>query len=223
MGATTLSNIGYVLVLGGGYVGCEMATAWQALSSSVTVLQRNQRLLPGLEPDGKLVWTYKEAMVPPAMPKSVLVVGSGAIGIEFASFYRTMGCEVTVIEPPTPDPGRDRGSLLAEEQVQLPRGDVVGLRNAAGAQVRVAEAVPVRVSQRHVHERDRRRAEGDRTRHVGVVAVPARPEIELHHVALLEEAVARRVVRLGDRDPGPRPVGAHAPRSVGADRTGADG
>jgi len=56
------------------------------------------RSLPGLEPDGKLVWTYKEAMVPEAMPKSVLVIGSGAIGIEFASFYRDMGAEVTVVE-----------------------------------------------------------------------------------------------------------------------------
>jgi dihydrolipoamide dehydrogenase len=56
------------------------------------------RALPGLEPDGKLVWTYKEAMVPPSMPKSLLVVGSGAIGIEFASFYRNMGAEVTVVE-----------------------------------------------------------------------------------------------------------------------------
>ncbi|MBT9291470.1 dihydrolipoyl dehydrogenase [Prosthecodimorpha staleyi] len=56
------------------------------------------RVLPGLEPDGKLVWTYFEAMVPPAMPKSLLVVGSGAIGIEFASFYRTMGVDVTVVE-----------------------------------------------------------------------------------------------------------------------------
>jgi dihydrolipoamide dehydrogenase len=56
------------------------------------------RVLPGLEPDGKLVWTYKEAMIPPEMPKSVLVVGSGAIGIEFASFYRNMGAEVTVVE-----------------------------------------------------------------------------------------------------------------------------
>ncbi len=56
------------------------------------------RVLPGLEPDGKLVWTYKEAMVPEKMPKSLLVVGSGAIGIEFASFYRSMGAEVTVVE-----------------------------------------------------------------------------------------------------------------------------
>jgi dihydrolipoamide dehydrogenase len=56
------------------------------------------RTLPGMEPDGKLVCTYKEAMVPTTMPKSLLVVGSGAIGIEFASFYRSMGAEVTVVE-----------------------------------------------------------------------------------------------------------------------------
>ncbi|GAB4516505.1 MAG: dihydrolipoyl dehydrogenase [Amphiplicatus sp.] len=58
------------------------------------------RTLPkaGLEPDGKFVWTAKEAMVPDAMPKRLLVVGSGAIGIEFASFYRSLGAEVTVVE-----------------------------------------------------------------------------------------------------------------------------
>ncbi|MBV9981654.1 dihydrolipoyl dehydrogenase [Bradyrhizobium sp.] len=56
------------------------------------------RVLPGLEPDKKLIWTYFEAMVPERMPKSLLVVGSGAIGIEFASFFRTMGSEVTVVE-----------------------------------------------------------------------------------------------------------------------------
>ncbi|HEY1259518.1 MAG TPA: dihydrolipoyl dehydrogenase [Stellaceae bacterium] len=56
------------------------------------------RTLPGLEPDGERVWTYKEAMVPKTIPKSLLVVGSGAIGIEFASFYRDMGAEVTVVE-----------------------------------------------------------------------------------------------------------------------------
>jgi dihydrolipoamide dehydrogenase len=56
------------------------------------------RILPGLEPDKKLIWTYFEAMVPDRMPKSLLVVGSGAIGIEFASFYRTFGAEVTVVE-----------------------------------------------------------------------------------------------------------------------------
>ena len=56
------------------------------------------RSLPGLEPDGRLVWTYKEAMVPETMPGSLLVVGSGAIGMEFASFYRDFGAEVTVVE-----------------------------------------------------------------------------------------------------------------------------
>lgn len=56
------------------------------------------RTLPGLEPDGKLVWTYREAMVPTEFPKSLLVVGSGAIGIEFASFYKTLGADVTVVE-----------------------------------------------------------------------------------------------------------------------------
>ncbi len=56
------------------------------------------RVLPGIEPDGKLIWTYFEAMVPKEMPKSLLVMGSGAIGIEFASFYRTLGVEVTVVE-----------------------------------------------------------------------------------------------------------------------------
>ncbi|MEL6365510.1 MAG: dihydrolipoyl dehydrogenase [Pseudomonadota bacterium] len=52
----------------------------------------------GLEPDGEVVWTAKEAMVPNAMPKNLLVVGSGAIGIEFASFYKIMGADVTVVE-----------------------------------------------------------------------------------------------------------------------------
>jgi len=56
------------------------------------------RSLPGLEPDGELVWTYKEAMVPTMMPESLLVIGSGAIGVEFASFYRSLGAEVTVVE-----------------------------------------------------------------------------------------------------------------------------
>jgi dihydrolipoamide dehydrogenase len=56
------------------------------------------RVFPGPEPDKKLIWTYFEAMVPDRIPKSLLVIGSGAIGIEFASFYRTFGAEVTVVE-----------------------------------------------------------------------------------------------------------------------------
>ena len=56
------------------------------------------RALPGLEPDGRLIWTYYEAMVPKTFPKSLLVMGSGAIGVEFAYFYRAMGAEVTIVE-----------------------------------------------------------------------------------------------------------------------------
>ncbi len=56
------------------------------------------RELPGLEADGDLVWTYKHALVPPHMPKKLLVIGSGAIGIEFASFYNTLGTDTTVVE-----------------------------------------------------------------------------------------------------------------------------
>jgi dihydrolipoamide dehydrogenase len=56
------------------------------------------RVIPGMEPDGKLIWTYREALVPAAMPKSLIVVGSGAIGSEFASFYLNMGAEVTLVE-----------------------------------------------------------------------------------------------------------------------------
>ncbi len=56
------------------------------------------RVIPGMEPDGENIWTYREAMTPKALPKSLLVVGSGAIGSEFASFYKNMGAEVTLIE-----------------------------------------------------------------------------------------------------------------------------
>jgi dihydrolipoamide dehydrogenase len=56
------------------------------------------RSLPGMEPDGDLIWNYKHALQPPRMPKELLVIGSGAIGIEFASFFNTMGAKVTVVE-----------------------------------------------------------------------------------------------------------------------------
>lgn len=56
------------------------------------------RIIPGFEPDNKFIWTYKEALAPKSMPKSLIIVGSGAIGVEFASFYHNMGVEVTLIE-----------------------------------------------------------------------------------------------------------------------------
>jgi dihydrolipoamide dehydrogenase len=72
----------------------------QALEAPAIVLATGARAreLPGLEADGDLVWTYKHALTPPRMPKKLLVIGSGAIGIEFASFYNTLGADVTVVE-----------------------------------------------------------------------------------------------------------------------------
>ncbi len=90
------------------------------------------RALPGLEPDGKDVWTYFEAMVPEKMPKSMLVMGSGAIGIEFASFYHTMGVDVTVVEIlPQILPVEDE-EIAAQARKQLEKQ---GLKIMTGAKV----------------------------------------------------------------------------------------
>ena len=92
---------GYGKLAGKGQLSVEKdGKAVATLSAKHIILATGARArsLPGLEADGKLIWTYKEAMVPDIMPKSLLVVGSGAIGIEFASFYRTLGAEVTVVE-----------------------------------------------------------------------------------------------------------------------------
>jgi dihydrolipoamide dehydrogenase len=90
------------------------------------------RVLPGLEPDGKLVWTYFEAMVPPAMPKSLLVVGSGAIGIEFASFYNSMGVDVTVVEIVDQIMPMEDAEIAKAAQKQLEK---LGLKIKTGAKV----------------------------------------------------------------------------------------
>ncbi|RMC34189.1 dihydrolipoyl dehydrogenase [Paracoccus alkanivorans] len=74
--------------------GTEEVTA----KSIVLATGARARELPGLEPDGKLVWNYKHALKPPHMPKKLLVIGSGAIGIEFASFFNTLGADTTVVE-----------------------------------------------------------------------------------------------------------------------------
>ena len=78
------------------------------------------RALPGIEPDGKLIWTYFEAMVPAELPRKLLVMGSGAIGIEFASFYNAMGCDETVVEVmPTIMPVEDAEiSGIARKQLE---------------------------------------------------------------------------------------------------------
>lgn len=92
MGAATLPAKGRVSV--------KTDKGIQELSAKNIILATGARAreLPGLEADGELVWTYKHALNPPHMPKKLLVIGSGAIGIEFASFYNTLGAETTVVE-----------------------------------------------------------------------------------------------------------------------------
>ncbi|MEE3325712.1 MAG: dihydrolipoyl dehydrogenase [Myxococcota bacterium] len=92
-GHARIDGVGRVVVEKEGEVSAELAAG-----NIVVATGARARSLPGLEPDGRLVWTYKEAMVPEELPASLLVVGSGAIGMEFASFYRDLGTEVTVVE-----------------------------------------------------------------------------------------------------------------------------
>ena len=85
---------------GGGLAVARDGAAVAELEAEHVILATGARprSLPGLEPDGRLVWTYREAMTPETMPRSLLVIGSGAIGVEFASFYHALGAEVTVVE-----------------------------------------------------------------------------------------------------------------------------
>ena len=92
MGEATLPAKGKVSVKG------EKGTEELTSKNIVLATGARARELPGLEADGKLVWTYKHALNPPHMPKKLLVIGSGAIGIEFASFYNTLGAQTTVVE-----------------------------------------------------------------------------------------------------------------------------
>lgn len=91
---------GHALLKGAGKIAVESTTAPQEISASHIILATgaSARSLPGIEADGKLIWTARHAMTPEALPKSLLIIGSGAIGIEFASFYRTLGSDVTVVE-----------------------------------------------------------------------------------------------------------------------------
>ena len=92
MGAATLA--------GKGKVSVKSKDGEETLTATNIVLATGARArnLPGLEADGKRVWMYKDALQPPHMPKKLLVIGSGAIGIEFASFYNTLGADTTVVE-----------------------------------------------------------------------------------------------------------------------------
>ena len=92
MGAATVAAPGQVVV--------KTDTGEENLTAPNIILATGARAreLPGLEADGDLVWTYRHALVPPRMPKKLLVIGSGAIGIEFASFFNTLGADTTVVE-----------------------------------------------------------------------------------------------------------------------------
>ena len=92
MGEATLPAKGKVSVK------TEKGTEELQAKSIILATGARARELPGLEADGDLVWTYKHALQPPRMPKKLLVIGSGAIGIEFASFYNTLGADTTVVE-----------------------------------------------------------------------------------------------------------------------------
>ncbi len=96
MGAATISTMGPAE----GKVSVTTGKGAQELTAKAIILATGARAreLPGLEADGDLVWTYKHALLPPRMPKRLLVIGSGAIGIEFASFYNTLGAETVVVE-----------------------------------------------------------------------------------------------------------------------------
>ena len=101
------------------------------------------RELPGIEADGKLIWTYRHAMTPTEMPKSLLVIGSGAIGIEFASFYRAMGAEVTVVEV------MDRILPVEDEEISAlakKSFEKQGIKILTGAKVASVEKAQKRVS-----------------------------------------------------------------------------
>jgi dihydrolipoamide dehydrogenase len=92
-GQAKLAGPGKVAVAKDGRPVAELASKHIILATG-----SRARVIPGIEPDGKLIWSYREAMVPTALPKRLVVIGSGAIGSEFASFYRNMGSEVTLIE-----------------------------------------------------------------------------------------------------------------------------
>jgi dihydrolipoamide dehydrogenase len=92
--------MGTARLAGKGRVSVTTAKGAEELEAPAIILATGARArsLPGMEPDGDLIWNYKHALQPPRMPKELLVIGSGAIGIEFASFFNTMGAKVTVVE-----------------------------------------------------------------------------------------------------------------------------
>ena len=118
------------------------------------------RILPGIEPDGKNIWTYFEALVPKDMPKSLVVMGSGAIGIEFASFYASMGADVTVVELMNKIMPVEDDEISAHARKRLEKRGIKILTEAKVAKVENSDAgikahVELKDGQKQVLEADR--------------------------------------------------------------------
>jgi dihydrolipoyl dehydrogenase len=104
------------------------------------------RVLPGIEPDGRLIWSYFEAMKPPSIPRSVVVLGSGAIGIEFASFFRALGADVTVVELLDQILSAEDAEIAALARSQFEKQGMRILTGAkAGAVVREGDSITLSV------------------------------------------------------------------------------
>jgi dihydrolipoamide dehydrogenase len=116
------------------------------------------RVLPGLAPDGDRIWTYFEAMNPRAMPKSLILVGAGAIGIEFASFYRTLGADVTVVELEAQILPAEDAEIAALARKQLEKA---GIRILTGTRIEAVEKSPDGVEATIVHNESRQAISAD--------------------------------------------------------------
>ena len=170
MGEATLAGKGKITVK------TDKGTEEIAAKAIILATGARARDLPGLEADGKRVWTYKHALVPPHMPKKLLVIGSGAIGIEFASFYNTLGAETTVVEVldrilPVEDA---EISAFAKKQFQKQKMTILERRDRQEARPRRRQGHRHdragrqdhhrRLRHRHLRRRHRRQRRGPRPR-----------------------------------------------------------
>jgi dihydrolipoamide dehydrogenase len=121
---------GYAKLLGDSKIGVDGKKDILTAKHTIIATGARARQIPGMEADGDKIWTYREAMTPTEMPKSLIIVGSGAIGIEFASFYRTMGAEVTVIEMQDRILNVEDADVSAEAQKQFEKQGMTILTSA---------------------------------------------------------------------------------------------
>jgi dihydrolipoamide dehydrogenase len=138
-GRGRLGGRGRVLVEREGAAAVELSAPHVVLATGARA-----RTLPGIEQGGERIWTYKEAMVPASLPGSLLVVGSGAIGVEFASFYRDMGAEVTLVEIlPQILPAEDEEIAAAARQAFEKQGIRIHTRTTVTSAAKDGDGVAV--------------------------------------------------------------------------------